>query len=93
MLHCDHVLYPEQLNPDCIADCAAGGAVDDAVAFWTDTLGFTVNRARALAYLRSTGAWEREELDAATDETLARRVLWLACCNFKEGETVFAMEG
>ncbi len=69
---------------DCVTDCAAQGRVDGAVDAWRYTLNFEVPRKLAISYLREFGAWTRGELDYASDELLAERVLWIACCELKE---------
>lgn len=73
---------------DCIESCSASGSVDEAVEYWRNKLSFTSaiaeNRDRTIAYLREFGAWTAEELHEADDDTLANRVLWLACCEISE---------
>ena len=101
-----HVKYGDclddaQLPAECIADCSASGSVDDAVDYWQRKLDFTVDRKSAEKYLRQTGGWDAAELAAEDDVTLARRVLWIACCDLREerasgqseGEPLFCMEG
>jgi len=83
-IHVDYALTYSQLPDLCIADCSAPGSIDDVVAYWREELGFTVNRKLALRYLQDQGAWERDELAAENDETLAERILWLACGDFRE---------
>lgn len=83
-LHVDYCLDITDLPRECVEDCSGPGAADDAVAYWLAELGFTVNRDKAIHCLTGYGAWEREELAADTDETIAGRILWLACCNFSE---------
>jgi hypothetical protein len=100
-LHIDHTLTIDQLPPECIDDCSRPGPADEAVAYWLRELGFTVDRARAINCLENYGAWEREELEASDDDTLASRVLWLACGDFNEwdgtdsspaGSDIFCLE-
>ena len=101
-LHVSYNLGIEQLPSECIADCGKGdGAKDSAVAYWRDKLEFTVDRARAVNCLAGYGAWTREELAKDDDETLAGRILWLACGNFAEwdgtenspsGSDIFVLE-
>jgi hypothetical protein len=76
-IHVDHYLTISQLPADCISECSA-------VEFWREELAFTVNRDRAVHCLQGYGAWEPEELAEATDETIANRILWLACGDFSE---------
>lgn len=83
-MHVDHILYLDELPADCIHACSRSGACDDAVAFWRKHLDFTVDRERAVETLVGYGAWDRAELAAASDERLAERILWLACCDFNE---------
>jgi hypothetical protein len=100
-LHVSDTLNLEQLPHSCIADCSAPGRNDDAVAFWTRRLGFSVDRERAIKCLLGYGAWELEELTAADPRTLAERILWLACHDFAEwdgtrdspcGSDIFSLE-
>lgn len=99
-IHVDYMLTIDQLPADCIHDCSAQGSVDEAVAYWLRKLEFTVDRDKTLRCLKGYGAWEWEELQAEDDDTLARRVLWLACCTFKEyqvggnnaGSDIFVLE-
>lgn len=71
---------------ECIAECSAGGRVDDAVSYWCKRLNFTEalapHRELVERYLREYGAWE--DLGTADMETLAHRVLWTACCDMAE---------
>jgi hypothetical protein len=71
---------------DCVSECAQSGQVADYVADWRDTLGFDRSiapvRDQAIRYLREHGAWD--DFGVASLETLADRVLWLACCEIKE---------
>lgn len=83
-LHVDYELYATDLPQDCIEECSASGPVDGAVSYWRERLGFTVDRERAIACLRGYGAWDDSELAADSDETLAERILWLACGNFRD---------
>lgn len=83
-LHVSYELDREELSERCIRECSAPGAADEAVESWRVKLGFTVDRARAVDYLQSTGGWDSGELAASDDDDLARRVLWIACCEFRE---------
>jgi hypothetical protein len=79
-----------EFSAECVADCSASGAVDDAVAYWLKKLNFEVPRSRAIAWLLDFGAWPEETdeynkgLNDMTDDELALKVLWLACCDIKE---------
>lgn len=70
--------------PDCVAACSASGSVDDAVEYWRSELNFEVPRELAIDYLGEFGAWDGEELGAMTDEELAEKILWIACCDISE---------
>ena len=101
-LHIDRELTIDQLPQDCIEDCSRGGQdAAPAVQHWRQTLGFTVDRVRAVECLSGYGAWERDELAAATDDELADKILWLACGSFSEwdgtedsacGSDIFCLE-
>lgn len=83
-LHVDYTLDIDQLPRECIADCSAPGPADEAVTAWRKRLGFTVDRDGAIRYLQGTGAWELDELQQADSDTLAERILWLACGDFRD---------
>lgn len=75
-----------QFPADCIEDCSASGAVDDAVEYWRVNLNFASalepHRDHVKAYLKEFGAWD--DLDEADIITLANRVLWIACWDIRE---------
>lgn len=100
-IHVDHVLTIDQIPFECIEDCSGPGAADESIAYWRKRLGFTVDRDRAITCLAGYGAWDREELESDDDDTLAERVLWIACGNFAEwdgtedsnsGSDIFVLE-
>lgn len=85
-IHVAYTLNITDLPQDCILDCSASGSVDEAISYWREKLGFTVDRSRAIDYLVATGGWEREELVGVLpdfDNTLAERCLWCACGEFR----------
>jgi hypothetical protein len=84
-------LYVEDFPPNCIQDCSHPGPCDDDVRVWRNTLEFTVPREQAINGLLGYGAWTREELEAKSDKQLAEIVLWLACGDFSDGQTVFSL--
>lgn len=71
---------------ECIRACSAIGSVDEAVAEWATRLDLVIAlepiRPRVEQYLLDMGAWG--DLHSTDMETLARRVLWLACCEIAE---------
>lgn len=81
-IHVTYTLHITDLPRECIVECSAAGSADAAVAFWLDRLQFTVERVPAIQFLEGYGAWDDETLAASSDEELAARVLWLACCDF-----------
>jgi hypothetical protein len=89
-MYVNRVIDISDVPQECIDDCGASGPVDEAVAFWLDVLQLTVHRGNAIRCLRSTGAWSEAELRDSTAEDLAARVLWLACCDFREYQTNIA---
>lgn len=98
-IHVDYILYIEDIPAECIRDCSAQDDVSDSVEYWRNELEFTVDRDNAIACLYHYGAWEAEELAAMDDSDIAAKVLWLACCNFKEyrasldyGSDIFVLE-
>lgn len=78
------VYYYEDFPAECIRECSASSSVDDAVAHWRKALNFTVPRDETIKCLHGYGAWTLDELTALSDDDLAEKVLWLACCDFKE---------
>jgi hypothetical protein len=70
------------LPEDCVSDCSAAGDVFAAAEYWRKEIDFQVPRELAARYLEAFGAWD--DLDTVEDETLARRVLWIACGDMKE---------
>lgn len=93
----------EDLPQECIEDCSASGAVDDAVAYWIEeprvAAVFAQLKPRDLREcLRGYGAWDDDEL--ADDDANRRRILWIACGNFRDfqvapecgGSDVFVLE-
>ncbi len=71
-----------QFPADCITECSASGDVSEAVEYWVRNLEFNPPRDLAIRYLREFGAWD--DLETATDETLAQRILWSAMCDIRE---------
>lgn len=74
------------LPPECISACSHSGSCDDDVAFWVDELefdkGLPVNLAKR--WLKATGGWTDDEVEAWTTRDIAERVLWIVCGNLKE---------
>ena len=83
-LHISYCLDIDELPKECIQDCSSPGDVSEAVAYWREKLGFTVDRENAIDCLGGYGAWEREDMQEESDETIAERILWLASGNFSE---------
>lgn len=83
-IHVESALLITQLPVECIEDCSAPGPVDDAVTYWRERLGFTVNRDRAISALEAYDAWDAATLAAKSDQDLAEIVLWIACGDFAE---------
>jgi hypothetical protein len=71
-----------QFPAECIADCSASGAVDEAVEYWVKKLNFNPPQELAVRYLKEYGAWDAEQL--ADEDANARRILWTLCCDIKE---------
>lgn len=94
-------LLIEELPQDCIDACSHSGDCTADVQAWRESLPFEIeDREKVICGLLGYGAWDREELDALSDEELAEKVLWLACCDFSEyqvdperyGSDVFTLE-
>ena len=79
-------LQSGQFPADCIAECSASGSVDSAVEYWRIKLNLvealTPVRGKVESYLKEFGAWD--DLQEASMETLADRILWTACCDIRE---------
>lgn len=69
------------LPADCIKDCSAQGAVDDAVDYWVRKLGFEAPPWLLRDYLRSFGAWDSSQL--CDHQANLRRLLWSWACDCK----------
>jgi len=67
---------------DCIESCAASGDCTEAVEYWQSRLNFNPPRDLMERYLKEYGAWD--DLQTASDDTLAQRILWIACCDIRE---------
>lgn len=80
----------EELPPECVSDCSASGAVDNAVTYWRLTLNFEVPRELSQRYLIEAGI-ERERVTKMDNDTLAEYVLWLACCDIRENGEWFGV--
>ena len=88
----EYEIFDGERPENCIADCSASGSVDGAVNHWRTELDFNVNQDRARDCLKGYGAWTEEEIAKLVDIEVAEKILWLACCDFKEGTDVFVME-
>ena len=85
-------LDKSDLPEECIKDCSAQGSVDDAVDYWVDQVKLTCTRKEMIQGLKAYGNWTKEELEELDDRELKEKVLWLACCDFKEGNDSFSLE-
>ena len=83
--------YKKPIPASCIEDCAGPGQKDNEVAMWVEELGFANGMPieKAKNYIEEYGAWDREELDAKSDEEIAQIVLWLFCGNVHEEAYLF----
>lgn len=72
------------LPRECIDECSASGDVTETVAYWQSKLELQVEREPAVRCLKGYGAWDEDELWNADDDTLAQRILWLACGDFSD---------
>jgi hypothetical protein len=80
----EHGWIVRDIPAEAVPDCHHAGACDEGVEYWRKKLGFEVPRKLAIEWLADFGAWTREELAEAEPETLAERVLWLACADIAE---------
>jgi hypothetical protein len=89
------VIFAEDLPGECIEDCSAPGVVDDAVAYWVrePSVAAVLHRIapdRLRRCLRGYGTWDNTNL--ADDDANRRRILWLACSTFREGDDIYIVE-
>lgn len=84
----------DDLPAECIADCSTPGQdASESVAFWRKRLKLTVNRVNAIKCLRGYGAWDEDELVVKDGDELADWILWLACGDFRSGDSdIFTLE-
>lgn len=83
-IHVYHTLDIDDIPEQCIKDCSSSGDVSEAVAYWLEKLNFSVDRNKAIDCLEGYGAWDREDMEQESDETIAQRILWIACTDFSE---------
>lgn len=86
------VLDASSLPSNAINECSSSGSVDEAVAFWVNSLNFEVDELAAKSHLSKYGAWSTDDLNAMTATRLNETILWLACCDISEGND-FYFEG
>lgn len=96
----DRLIDLKEVPRDCIADCSAQGQVDESVAYWRKKLDMRlIDLDSVREYLRDCGFSvdkpdltdvdenEQRPIDDFIDDdsdTLAERILWLACCEFND---------
>lgn len=90
-MHFEYEIFAGELPEDCITDCSQG-TVDGEVSYWRSELKFTVDQDRARDCLRGYGAWDDDEIAEMCELDVAEKILWLACCDFREGNEIFVME-
>jgi hypothetical protein len=76
--------FISEIEVACVNDCSQVGDCLQDVIYWQERLNFVVPREKAIDFLAKTGCWVREELQDASHEFIARRVLWVACNYIKE---------
>lgn len=82
-----------RLPGECVTDCSASGAVDEAVAYWVPRIQEQVQKdafrnaptpEAIRAELAEYGAWDENEL--ADDAQNWHRLVWIAAGNISEDE-------
>ena len=68
-----------QLPHECVTDCSAQGAVDDAVEHWQKELNLGFDRQVMIEGLLEFGAWDEQELNELDDDELEQKVIWTSC--------------
>lgn len=92
-IHVTYELLMSDLPADCIYECSEPGRdAEQWVEFWVEELGFSVSRQNAMTHLLGYGAWSAAELMYMSDHEFAKKVLWLACNDFREGEDDYYLE-
>lgn len=76
---------------ECVEDCSHSGECYEDCFLWVRKLKFQVQRKIAIQYLKETGAWEQEELEAMSTEDLSIKILWMACNDITEHGEWFGM--
>ncbi len=71
-----------RLPEECIQDCSAQGAVDDAVAYWVDRLNIEAPPWLLRDYLSGYGAWDKAQL--CNHRENLERLLWVWACDCRE---------
>jgi hypothetical protein len=73
----------------CIYNCTHKGECVDDIREWVKKLNFIVPENLARKYLQGFGAWD--DLEFCDQNILSERVLWIACCYFKESGEWFGL--
>lgn len=73
-----------RLPEDCIADCSAQGAVDEAVAYWVKRLQIEAPAWLLREHLRGYGAWDQRDL--CDHQANLERLLWIWACDCREND-------
>ena len=77
----------KELPDKCISDCSQGGKnVEAECREWSEMLGFGdgLDIPLAKGFLKATGGWEKDELEAMSPEDTAMTLLWVVCCDLKD---------
>ena len=74
---------------DCVLECWNPKENMDLLDKWIYILQFKCPKDLAIPYLREMGAWD--DLDTADQDTINRRVLWLACCDIRKNGEWFGL--
>lgn len=78
----------KDIPQECVEDCTMWGTdAYDSCSYWVDELGFDKDLDIPLAkgYLKSTGAWDTDEISEMSPKEVAIKVLWLMCGDIKDG--------
>jgi hypothetical protein len=76
---------------ECVKACSHAGDCSEDVKAWRKRINFTVPRHLAIPWLKEFGAHTAESMAWFTDDEIAEQVLWLFCCDIKEGNPVFGL--
>jgi len=80
----------KDIPEEAVDACGGQGNKDQVVDHWVEKLDFNVPRELAIKYLKEFGAWE--DLKQTNQDTLNKRVFWIACNDIAENGEWFGLQ-